>query len=349
MLVIGLGAMGAVLRATSLLPGIVKKYPGCHITWVTEKASVPLLLNNPLIDKVLPLEFDSVLKLKSFHFHTCFSLDKDFRIGGIINDLSIDEVFGFRVDPLSMSIVPATSHSEELWQIGLSDHKKFFENKKPETQLLFEAMALGEWEQSPYVLGFSSQELLQIKVKSRQWRKTSQQMVIGINTGCSPTISYKKLSVSGHRVLIQKIQARLPQVQIVLLGGPEDTTRNQAIAFGMDIIESPTTFGVRDGLTSVAACDLVVTGDSLGMHMAIALEKWTVAWFGPTCAHEIDLYDRGEKVISKATCGPCWKRSCEKDLMCYDQVNFDEIIESIERGLSCISLSSKPPFWEIFS
>ena len=60
-LVIGLGAMGAVLRATSLLPGIVKKYPGCHITWVTEKVSVPLLLNNPLIDQVLPLEFDSVL------------------------------------------------------------------------------------------------------------------------------------------------------------------------------------------------------------------------------------------------------------------------------------------------
>ena len=45
------------------------------------------------------------------------------------------------------------------------------------------------------------------------------------------------------------------------------------------------------------ACDIVVSGDSLGMHMAIGLKKWVVAWFGPTCHQEIDLYDRGAKFL----------------------------------------------------
>ena len=34
------------------------------------------------------------------------------------------------------------------------------------------------------------------------------------------------------------------------------------------------------------------------MHMAIALRKHAVAWFGPTSAPEIDLYNRGVKLVS---------------------------------------------------
>jgi heptosyltransferase II len=95
----------------------------------------------------------------------------------------------------------------------------------------------------------------------------------------------------------------------------------------------------------VAACDLVVTGDSLGMHMAIALKKWVVAWFGPTCAHEIDLFERGYKVLSQTSCGPCWKRSCKMTPMCYDQVSLTEILKGLKMGVDWErSISSyKPP------
>jgi heptosyltransferase-2 len=69
------------------------------------------------------------------------------------------------------------------------------------------------------------------------------------------------------------------------------------------------------------------------MHMAIALKKWVIAWFGPTCSHEIDLYGRGVAIETKAPCSPCWKRECHKPLMCYDQVNFDEISKGVSLGL----------------
>jgi heptosyltransferase-2 len=169
-------------------------------------------------------------------------------------------------------------------------------------------------------------------------------------------IAYKKLSVDFQRRVIQTIQKEL-NVRVVLLGGPEDSQRNLQIGEGLAVVQSSTTAGLRDGLVSVAACDLILTGDSLGMHMAIAQKKQVVAWFGPTCAQEIDLYDRGEKILSKAPCAPCWKRLCDNQTMCYDQVSLIEVIAALKRGFSqCqnpnanLAMSSfKPRFSEIYS
>ncbi|MEN0060099.1 MAG: glycosyltransferase family 9 protein, partial [Bdellovibrio sp.] len=121
-----------------------------------------------------------------------------------------------------------------------------------------------------------------------------------------------------------------PDAEVVLLGGPEDTARNQDIAEGLPVISSETQSGLRDGLVSVAACDVVITGDSLGMHMAISQQKHVVAWFGPTCAHEIDLYDRGSHILTQSPCSPCWKRTCENAVMCYDQVSLEEMIDAVK-------------------
>ena len=62
--------------------------------------------------------------------------------------------------------------------------------------------------------------------------------------------------------------------------------------------------------------DVVVTGDSLGMHMAIALGKHVVAFFGPTSAPEIDLYGRGVKLVSDMACSPCWSPRCDEPVPC---------------------------------
>lgn len=58
----------------------------------------------------------------------------------------------------------------------------------------------------------------------------------------------------------------------------------------------------------IDSCETVVTLDSLGLHLAIALKKNIIALFGPTNACEVELYERGVK-------------------LCYDQkVNHDDEI-----------------------
>lgn len=329
-LVVHLEALGAVLRSTALLPAIRRKFPGCHITWVTQKPADQLLLHNPMVDRVLTTSNEDLLALSVLEFDVAFSIDKGMKSAGILKKTRADLVYGFQVDPRTGAALPATQAANELWEIGLSNEKKFYINEKPETQLMHEALELGPWMRDPYVLELSHQERKEAARRREAWADADQ-IVIGINTGCSPVIPYKKLSIEVHRELIERLLED-KHYRVVLLGGREDTLRNQRIAHGLNVVQSPTEAGLRDGIVSVEACDIVVSGDSLGMHIAIALGKWTVAWFGPTCAHEIDLYDRGVQVLTEASCSPCWKRSCDRNPMCFDLVSVDALVEGVQAG-----------------
>lgn len=353
-LIVHLGALGAVVRATSILKAIQKKYPSSHITWVTDAPAQGLLKNHSKIQRVLTTNSSDLLTLSAIEFDVAFVIDKSLKAAGVLAQTRAREVFGFKANPLSGAILPATAAAEELWQLGLNDQKKFFENVKPETQLMIEALELGKFQRDPYDIDLSLEEKLEVSKRQYQWSLFGEKVILGFNTGCSDVIAAKKWTVDFHREIIQNYCSD-PRFQVVLLGGPEDSERNCKIAEGLNVINSSTTAGLRDGLISVAACDLVVTGDSLGMHMAIAMRKFVVAWFGPTCAHEIDLYDRGISLLADAPCAPCWKRTCQKDKMCYDLVAPEKVIAAIEKGYEfCLSdqqpmSTFKQPSLEIFS
>lgn len=346
-LVVHLEALGAVLRATSILPAIHRKFPGAHVTWVTQRPAQELLKNNPLIDRVLTTERDDLLALSTLKFNVAYCLDKSQKAFGVLQHTRTDEVYGFGVEPETGAIIPLNLAAHELWNLGLDNPSKFFVNQKPETQLMVEALEIGPFVSDEYVLELTTEEKSIAQQRRSQWSHSGQ-ILIGVNAGCSSVIPYKKLSIEGHRDLIERL-LEIPSVRVVLLGGGEDTIRNQHIAHGLKVVSSPTERGIRDGLASIAACDIVITGDSLGMHMAIALKKWVVAWFGPTCAQEIDLYERGVKVKTQAPCSPCWKRTCQKQPMCYDLVNFDEILSGVEKGMKWLTSSSKLPSSETSS
>ncbi|MGE3975534.1 MAG: glycosyltransferase family 9 protein [Bdellovibrionales bacterium] len=341
------------MRSTSLLSAIKRKYPSSHITWVTDKPAHHFFQNQTKVDRILTSTPEDLLVLSILEFDVAFCIDKSLKAAGILAQTQYDILYGYKADPTG-AIVPATAAAEEYWQLGLDNHKKFYVNQKPETQLICEALEL-TYQRDPYDLVLSAAEQERSKQRRERWLGNSK-AIVGINTGCSPVIKYKKMSVLGHRQLLSELMT-ISNISIVLLGGgEEDEHRNREIGYGFPVHQSPTLEGVRDGLVSVVACDVVITGDSLGMHMAIALKKWTVAWFGPTCAQEIDLYDRGEKVITTAPCNPCWKRSCQKKPMCYDLVPLPQMMESTLRGLEeivwkdnkKISLS-KQPFLETHS
>ena len=338
--------MGAVLRATSLLPAIKRKYPSSHITWITDSPGAAIFRCSIWVDQVFETSFESMLELKGREFDVAFVIDKSTKAAGILESFAAKKVYGFRKDPRSGSILPANSAAEYLWKLGLDDDEKFFRNEKPETVLMAEALELDGYDRDGYQLELSEEEKVEAGRRRRKW--AADKWLVGINTGCSPMIAYRKFSVSYTRNLIREM-LKNPRIEVVLLGGPSEKQRNEEIASGLPVHLSCCTRGVRDGIVSTEACDVVVSGDSFGMHMAIALKKWVVAWFGPTCSHEIDLFERGVKVHSQAGCGPCWKRDCEKQTMCYDLVDSRKILAGIERGLKrCAEYScSKPPLSEI--
>jgi heptosyltransferase-2 len=329
-LIIHLGALGAVVRSTGLLRAIHRRFPESYITWVTDAPAQSLLINNPLIDRVLTTSTSDLLQLKALRFDIVLNIDKSIKASGVAKSTNYDLLLGFIADEKTGAILPANSEAHELWEIGLSNNKKFFQNTKTELQLTHESLCLGPYQRDDYYLPLMPQELEQARLRKNLWKKKSSP-VIGFNTGCSPTIPYKKWTLDFHRVVIKELLNQGFE-NIVLLGGPEDTHRNIQIAKDLPVVISDSNSGLRDGLISMQACDIVITGDSLGMHMAIARKKYVVAWFGPTCDQEIDLFDRGVKILSHSSCSPCWKRECNKNVMCYDQIDLQDILSAVKKG-----------------
>ena len=55
---------------------------------------------------------------------------------------------------------------------------------------------------------------------------------------------------------------------------------------------------LQDYVNWINSCEVIVTNDSLGLHLAIVLRRKFVALFGPTSHHEVFTYGLGTKMIS---------------------------------------------------
>jgi len=82
----------------------------------------------------------------------------------------------------------------------------------------------------------------------------------------------------------------------------------------------------------VNRCNVIITADSLGLHLAIALQKNIIALFGPTLEHEVYLYDLGYKILPDATydCIPCLKNQCREKVPCMDTISIETVFKKIK-------------------
>ena len=139
------------------------------------------------------------------------------------------------------------------------------------------------------------------------------------------------MTIDQHIYLIKQLLKK--KYKVVLLGGPEDTQRNKEIYshFKGKIINTPTIEGLRRGVCYESIPNMIVTGDSLGMHIAIALRKYVIVWFGVSCWTEIEIYNRGIKIFQEDLfCSPCWKKQCPYDLECIKMIDLERIISEID-------------------
>lgn len=327
-LIINLEAMGNVLVSTTLLPPLKRAHPVSTISWLTLANAVKLLDHNPYIDRVYRWEPESWLILQAMQFDLILNLDKSVATGAFLKTLTGKKKLGYGIDGNGV-IVPLNREAEAHYRLGLDDNEKFRRNEKSSSRLLTESVGL-DYRRDEYVLVLTPEERAFCRTYARE-RGIGAPVVVGLNTGCSLLYPNKKMTIDQHLVLIEAL-ARRQDIQILLLGGPEDTERNAEIArrAGNAVIPTPTTEGVRRGICYENLCDLVVSGDSFGMHVAIALRKYVIAWFGVSCPQEIDLFERGIKLIPEGLlCSPCWKKECPYNLECIQMIDLDRIVRAV--------------------
>jgi heptosyltransferase-2 len=72
----------------------------------------------------------------------------------------------------------------------------------------------------------------------------------------------------------------------------------------------------------IAASRLIVTCDSLGMHLALSMGKKVVALFGPTSSEQIYMYGRGVILSAEWACSkaPCMLPQCPNGRSCMQEL-----------------------------
>jgi len=331
-LIIKLAAAGDVLRTTPLLHAIKRKHERSWVVWVTDAFSVPLLENNPYIDRLLPYGHDATVELMGQKFDVLMCLDKEPRAIGLANIVSAKEKLGFRMtEHGTLGIFnPEATYALAL---GLSDPLKFYQNQKSYQQIIFEAVGY-EFRGERYILNLTDEAKAQAKAKLRALGVAPNEAV-GVNTGAGKVFATKKWPEEHLTELVRLL--RTEGIKVLLLGGPEEVERNKRIKAGFASDDGVVDAGTDNPLdvfcAIVSLCRLVVTVDTMALHIAVALGVPVIALFGPTCHQEVDLYGRGEKLVGKAPCAPCYRASCD-DPICMKSITPRQVLEAVKRWIS---------------
>jgi heptosyltransferase-2 len=334
-LIIKLGAIGDVLRTTSILQGLKDKYSGCSIDWITKKGSADMLKGNKFIDNVFLIDG---LKdgIKGKGYDLVISLDDEDEACRIATDIGKKKVVGAYFDGDVKKYSPDSSEWFDMGLISRFGKEKADElkkeNKKTYQQIISGMLGI---ESSELVLNLDDGELKFAEKFAEKEGIGRKDLVVGLNTGAGGRWQLKKLSSEKSARLADRLHEEL-NAKVVLFGGQGEKERNENIKnlAKTDIIDAGCDNSLREFASLVGLCNVLVASDSLAMNIAIALKKKVVVFFGPTSSSEIEVYNRGRKVVAPIECVCCYKKTCDVKPNCMDKLMVDDVFDSVKGCLS---------------
>lgn len=331
-LVVKLDAVGDVLRTTCILQGLKEKWPQARIDWITRDDSIPLFENNPAVDRVIPYPGEVWAELATASFDLAINLDASPTSARLATMARADRRLGYGMDPGGY-VVPLTEEARPWFEMGLFDDVKL-RNTRTYQEIVLAICGLEGADQAIRIF-LTKEEKVRAGGLAASWGIVPGAPVVGFNTGAGGRWEHKKWTEEGYVELIRLLSGAktggVPAPIVLLLGGPEEKERNRRIAelAGGAATDTGTDHSLREFFAIVDLCDVVVTGDTMALHVAAALGKKVVALFGPTSAAEIDLYGRGVKIVSDAACAGCYRASCDVTPTCMERIAAAEVAEAV--------------------
>jgi heptosyltransferase-2 len=320
-----------------MLPSLRKKHPKARVTWITEKSAAPLLKNNPLIDRIWSPPERYLVNLLNERFDLVLNIDADSFSCHLTTVARAPKKLGFvagkRGEPVSQN-----EAAEQWHQMGIWDHLKRA-NQQTYPAIIHQIAELPD-SGSPPLLSLAEEEIAEAQqiLARKGWKPSPGRLVLGINTGAGKRWPEKSLPMETLETVIRQLTKVRNLNPILLLGGPSERERNQYLTekFGGHVLDTGNDNPVRLFAAFISQVNLMLTADTLAMHISLALRKYTIVHFGPTSAPEIELYRFGEKIIPEAESGSCYCSECPKTPKCNELIKPTTVVEAILRRIEVI-------------
>lgn len=314
-LIIKTGALGDVLRTTSILPGLHARHPGCAVTWVTAAAARPLVEHHPLVASVETFPDDDERRralasvLSATPWDQVISLDDEEALCRLAASVPCERLAGATLAADGRCVY--TDDVAEWFDMGLisrhgkaeADRRKVA-NRRSHPAIYADMLGIAPGQPE---LPVPASELSWAQREVQRWGIAGARPLLGLNTGAGGRWPSKGLDVDRVAALVADLAAEFAGAAFLLLGGPDERERQRDLAdacaraaTAARVIDAGTDHPLLRFAALVSQCDLLVTSDSLALHVAIARRRGIVAFFAPTSAAEIELFGLGEKVVSTA-------------------------------------------------
>ncbi|MEK6820253.1 MAG: radical SAM protein, partial [Nanoarchaeota archaeon] len=301
-------SLGDVLRTTVLL----NLYKDEHVTWVTDEKAFPLLESNPHINRLLPYDFTTALQLESEEFDILINLEKVPGICALSDKIRAWRRYGFRFDKRTEK-AEAYDSAFDILAVGY-DSKSKKANTSPFQELLFRAVGQA-WNGEEYVLGYKP--------------KTTEEYDVALNTKAG----YKWPSKEWTKEQWDKLEEMLTRQGLKVTRQDKQPPESEILT---------NLYRYMDWINSA---QIIVSNDSLGMHLGIALKKKVLGLFGPTPHREVHFYNRGKAVLPEKyfSCMPCFLSSCENELFCMNLIKPESVLKEVKALLENTEIEEKNP------
>ena len=307
-LIIKLGAIGDVIRTTSLLSKLTAVEPKAEIWWLTLTPDVI----PKSVDVILPFTPQSLATLQAVKFDLLINLDKDREACALAANISADIKKGFTLK--NGKCVPINGQAEHKYLTGVFDDLSKL-NTKSYQQEIFEICGYQ----------FNGEEYIMPEVINYRWKLPKNKIIIGLNTGCGGRWTSRLWDEKNWIPLAKKLKKAgcIP----LLLGGEQEHEKNFKLAKASGALYLGH-FTLNQFMSEVDQCEIVVTAVTMAMHLAIGLKKKLVLFNNIFNKHEFELYGRGKIVEPDFECNCFYSPTCKNNCMQY--ISVDRVFKSIK-------------------
>jgi len=293
-----IASYGDILRTTPLL----HLYKNSHVTWVTDIKAFPLLEGNPYIDKLLRYDFTTALQLTSEEFDIVINLEKIPGICALSDKIRARKSrYGFTFNTQTGAAEALDKASNALTIGANPDLKK--QNEKVLHEILFE-MVGEQFKGEECILGYKP--------------KTEEIYDVGLNITVGPKWPTKLWPRENWDILEKILRENGFKVS------RQDSEENRQ----KKVLENLEAY-----MDWINSNKIIVSCDTLGLHLGIALKKRVLGLFGPTPHKEVHFHDRGKAIIPEPYlyCMPCFMERCGRGINCMQSISPEIVFKEIKK------------------